>query len=300
MHTVRLMEDIVVLQTLVLIFSWVLQYAGSAKVAMKVVEAPVAYGFNNDLISPNVNHGPLVLQVLPRDFSGPEHFRYFRGRCYNMTDEQYLYSFCPFENVTQFETSTRWNAYQGVLGVWQEWKIVNNSFYAMMMLDGDVCGGVHRSVEVTFECNETEGLKEVSEPHKCQYSLIFQTPLVCHADALLVYPRLPETLRRKWDELETELMNQDITEKGYTSGLKRIYVEAGFLRPPKNDKQKVKIEVHKPTDQNITTGLHFENLDQCMKEVSDLQKEIETLRLLLELKSLPGLKNTTGPVQAEK
>jgi len=64
---------------------------------------------------------------------------------------EYRYQFCPYDNVTQHEITLRWNSYNGVLGVWRDWTVVNNTFTTMNMEDGDACGGSNfRSTRVLF------------------------------------------------------------------------------------------------------------------------------------------------------
>lgn len=41
----------------------------------------------------------------------------------------------------------------------------------------------------------------------------FKTPLVCGANAMVVYPRLPEDLQREWDEVEQDKQDGYLTEK---------------------------------------------------------------------------------------
>lgn len=247
------------------------------RVAMKIVESPMAYGFNNDLIMPVTNQNSLALQVPPQDFSGPQQLQRLVGSCFNLTDTQYQYVFCPFHNVTQFELTSRWNSYQGVLGVWQEWNIDNNTFSSMMMLKGDKCGAVDRSVEVFLKCGDSNGVRDVLEPKKCQYHLYFETPLVCHPDALLVYPRLPQEFQKEWDQLETELANEEITQKDYIEELNAIFVKAGYKL------KRVTEPIGVNTSSDVGLNNQSSNYSECIKEVAELKREIEALKLLLEL-----------------
>ena len=43
--------------------------------------------------------------------------------------------------------------------------------------------------------------------------MVFHTPLVCHPQALLVYPTLPLQLRTRWDQLEGQRFRKELTEK---------------------------------------------------------------------------------------
>ena len=40
-----------------------------------------------------------------------------RFRIYFIQVADYRYSVCPFDNITQHEVATKWNAYHGILGM---------------------------------------------------------------------------------------------------------------------------------------------------------------------------------------
>ncbi|XP_055950318.1 N-acetylglucosamine-1-phosphotransferase subunit gamma-like isoform X3 [Argiope bruennichi] len=196
-------------------------------VQMRVVTETANYGyFANSVDVENPNK--LVPSVSPANFSGPELFHRLLGKCYNLTEERYRYTFCPFQNFTQYEISPRWNAYQGILGIWSHWHIENNTFAAMVFKNGDQCGDIDRSVKVSLKCGPNETLLNVTEPTRCQYSALFRTRYVCHKDALVVYPRLSSELQKEWNHLLTELHYGDITKKGYQVGLEKIFQKAGL------------------------------------------------------------------------
>uniref|UniRef100_A0A8C4Q4I6 N-acetylglucosamine-1-phosphate transferase subunit gamma n=1 Tax=Eptatretus burgeri TaxID=7764 RepID=A0A8C4Q4I6_EPTBU len=125
----------------------------------------------------------------------------------------YKYELCPFHNATQHEQTSRWNAYSGILGVWQGWDISNCTFMAMLLKEGDSCGSRNREVRVLFICGESNRLLRVAEPETCSYTMEFSSPLVCHAHALLVYPTLRESLRNEWDQLEQALYDSVINKQ---------------------------------------------------------------------------------------
>ncbi|KAM6077752.1 N-acetylglucosamine-1-phosphotransferase subunit gamma isoform 1-T1 [Theristicus caerulescens] len=184
----------------------------------------------------------------------------------------YKYEFCPFHNVTQHEQTFRWNAYSGILGIWHEWEIDNNTFVGMWMREGDSCETKSRQTKVHLVCGKSNKLAYVSEPSTCVYSLTFETPLVCHPHSLLVYPTLPEALQRKWDEAEQLLYDELITDQGYRKILKEIFEEAGLLKATEEK------EVEK---QNKKISLEFETVEKCSKEYKQLSKEIKKLKDLL-------------------
>lgn len=173
-------------------------------------------------------------RVAPRPFSGPEHLRSLLGRCFSRTSQGYRYSLCPFGNATQAEESARWNAYSGILGVWQGWSAANGSLDKMHYGSGDSCGTVNRSVEVRLMCGLPQtSLVEVSEPERCHYSMVLSSPVVCHPDSLLVWPILSEHQRQQWSLADSRLYSGEITTKGHAAELAQILWEAGLgIAPP--------------------------------------------------------------------
>ena len=121
-----------------------------------------------------------------------------KGRCFVGTFASYEYRVCPFHNVTQHDVQSTWNAYNGVLGVYDAWEIGSSppTFAAQKFTDGDApgCGeGKSRRAEVRFVCGEGTGPTAASEPEPCAYDLDFETPAAC-GDGLSVLPMLqPET-----------------------------------------------------------------------------------------------------------
>ncbi|XP_055950248.1 N-acetylglucosamine-1-phosphotransferase subunit gamma-like isoform X2 [Argiope bruennichi] len=228
-------------------------------VQMRVVTETANYGyFANSVDVENPNK--LVPSVSPANFSGPELFHRLLGKCYNLTEERYRYTFCPFQNFTQYEISPRWNAYQGILGIWSHWHIENNTFAAMVFKNGDQCGDIDRSVKVSLKCGPNETLLNVTEPTRCQYSALFRTRYVCHKDALVVYPRLSSELQKEWNHLLTELHYGDITKKGYQVGLEKIFQKAGLA-----DTNPTKRPETTTTATSLKEGDTFIDLQTCNK-----------------------------------
>ncbi|KAJ7426012.1 hypothetical protein WISP_19978 [Willisornis vidua] len=114
----------------------------------------------------------------------------------------YKYEFCPFHNVTQHEQTFRWNAYSGILGIWHEWEIDNNTFVGMWMREGDSCEAKSRQTKgykkVLKEIFEEAGLlkateeKEVEKQSK-KISLEFETVEKC---SKAKQPQVPQSLLR--------------------------------------------------------------------------------------------------------
>lgn len=242
---------------------------------MKIVEEPSTFGLNNPYLSQGSRLQP---KVTPSAVSGPAHLHGLAGKCFSFTESMYKYEFCPFHNVTQHEQSFRWNAYSGILGIWQEWEMANNTFTGMWMRDGDTCGARNRETKVILVCSNTTKLDQVSEPSTCVYSLTFKTPLVCHPHSLLVYPTLTEKLQREWDEVEQAHYEGLITDQGYNNLLRDIFEDAGLLKS-----QRVKVQLPEAASSLKT----FNSLQKCTEDLQKQREEIERLHALLSQHNIP-------------
>uniref|UniRef100_A0AAX7SMI8 N-acetylglucosamine-1-phosphate transferase subunit gamma n=1 Tax=Astatotilapia calliptera TaxID=8154 RepID=A0AAX7SMI8_ASTCA len=256
-----------------------INYGSAGK--MKIVEEPNTFGLNNPFVAQGSRLQP---KVTPAPVSGPVHLHQLAGKCFSLTESTYKYEFCPFHNVTQHEQTFRWNAYSGILGIWQEWEMANNTFTSMWMRDGDTCGNRNRETKVILVCSTRSKLAQVSEPSTCVYSLTFETPLVCHPHSLLVYPTLKEELQKEWDEAEQARYEGLITEQGYNNLLKDIFEDAGLLKS-----RKVKVKVQEAAADSARQN----SLEKC-KAVCNLSKEeTERLRALLTQHNIPFTSETS-------
>ncbi|XP_041061903.1 N-acetylglucosamine-1-phosphotransferase subunit gamma isoform X3 [Carcharodon carcharias] len=251
-----------------LLLLWLLLVIVSAG-KMKIVEEPNTYGLNNPFLS-QVNR--LQPKIRPAAVSGPAHLHRLAGKCFSMTESAYKYEFCPFHNITQHEQTFRWNAYSGILGIWQEWEIENNTFVGMWMKEGDSCGTRNRQTKVLLKCGPSHKLVQVSEPNTCIYYLSFETPLVCHPHSLLVYPNLKKELQNRWDQAEQSLYDGLITQQGYRKLLQAIFRDAGYLKisGEKQDQQELEEQNHSQ-----------ETLGRCNEERNKLSTEVQRLKDLL-------------------
>ncbi|XP_030611619.1 N-acetylglucosamine-1-phosphotransferase subunit gamma isoform X2 [Archocentrus centrarchus] len=242
---------------------------------MKIVEEPNTFGLNNPFMAQGSRLQP---RVTPSPVSGPMHLHQLAGKCFSLTESTYKYEFCPFHNVTQHEQTFRWNAYSGILGIWQEWEIANNTFTGMWMRDGDTCRTRNRETKVILVCSTSSKLAQVSEPSTCVYSLTFETPLVCHPHSLLVYPTLKEELQKEWDEAEQARYEGLITEQGYNNVLKDIFEDAGLLKS-----QKVKVKL----PEAAADSERHNPLEKCKQDNQKLRDKIERLQALLTQHNIP-------------
>ncbi|KAL6095190.1 gnptg [Pungitius sinensis] len=242
---------------------------------MKIVEEPNTFGLNNPFLAQGSRLQP---KVTPSPVSGPAHFHRLAGKCFSLTESTYKYELCPFHNITQHEQSFRWNAYSGILGIWQEWEIENNTFTGMWMRDGDACGMRTRETKVIFVCSPSSKLAQVSEPSTCVYWITFETPLVCHPHSLLVYPTLSEKLQREWDEAEQARYEELITEQGYNNLLKDIFEDAGLLKSRKVKEKQPEVAADSET---------HNSLQKCTEDFQKQREEIERLHALLNRHNIP-------------
>ncbi|XP_077358355.1 N-acetylglucosamine-1-phosphotransferase subunit gamma isoform X2 [Festucalex cinctus] len=236
---------------------------------MKIVEAPNTFGVNNNFLAQGSR---LQAKVLPSPVSGPPHLFYLAGRCFSLIHSVYRYEFCPFHNITQHEQSFRWNAYSGILGIWHEWEIANNTFTGMWMRDGDTCGNRNREAKVLLACSSQSKLAQVTEPSTCVYSLTFETPLVCHPHSLLVYPTLNEKLQKEWDEAEQARYEGLITEQGYNKLIRDVFEDAGLLKSQKVNGKLPQVGAEVET---------HNSLQKCNEDFQKQREEIARLRALL-------------------
>lgn len=242
---------------------------------MKIVEEPNTFGLNNPFMA---QANRLQPRVTPSPVSGPQHLHQLAGKCFTLLESTYKYEFCPFHNITQHEQTFRWNAYSGILGIWQEWEIENNTFTGMWMREGDACGTRSRETKVNLVCSSSSKLAQVSEPSTCVYSLTFETPLVCHPHSLLVYPTLTETLQKEWDEAEQAHYEELITDQGYNNLLRDIFEDAGLFKS-----HKVNLDSPKAVPNSDTQN----SLQKCTEDLAKQREEIQRLQALLTIHNIP-------------
>ncbi|CAK8685569.1 unnamed protein product [Clavelina lepadiformis] len=231
---------------------------------MKIVNDISNYGWMANADSSN--HVKLEYKVKPSEFSGPMHLKALYDKCFTFSGDDYKYELCPFHNLTQHERTMRWNPYSGLLGVWSEWDIKNNTFMHMIMKHGDECGKEHRQAKVSFSCGNNNSVVSVMEPKQCNYVINFTTPLVCHKDSMLVYPILNASLRHDWDKIEEDLANNILTQKGYEKYLSKLFFKAGFY-----------VTVH-DDNADMLPSAKFDTLEACNSHVDKLLREIESLK----------------------
>ncbi|CAL1599219.1 unnamed protein product [Knipowitschia caucasica] len=254
---------------------------------MKIVEEPNTFGLNNPFMTPRDRLQP---RTSPSPVSGPQHLQQLAGKCFSLIETTYKYEFCPFHNITQHEQTFSLNAYSGILGIWHEWEIINNSFTGMWMREGDECWTANRETKVIFVCGLSNKVAQVSEPTTCMYSLTFETPLVCHPHSLLVYPTLTEEQQKEWDEAEQARYEELVTEQGYNNLLKDIFEDAGLFKS-----HKVNVEETKALSSSDTDS----SLQKCRQDTKKQTEEIQRLQALLTQHNIPFHPQQTAAINQE-
>lgn len=263
----------------------------SRQLSMKVVKEPTNYGMGLINQEPAANQSPLKTRVPPANFSGPLHLLQLKGRCLSKFSNDYKYQLCLFDNVTQHEQTLRWNPFNGVLGVWQQWVIENNTFVAMMMQEGDPCGDRFRSAKVELACGNKTEIDSISEPETCQYLMRLKTPLCCDPRSLLVYPTLPRDLQEEWDLLEGSLLYGDITLQGYKKQLQSVFLRAGFFMSSEQRQVQKSLKNDLEKRRKLSEG-NFDSLMECQAEYRRLYANFTSL----QMQSSTEISNVTAAV----
>ncbi|KAK5966858.1 Glucosidase 2 subunit beta [Trichostrongylus colubriformis] len=112
-----------------------------------------------------------------QDFGSDHAWATLKGQCFELSEKQYTYKFCPFDRTVQKEKSS----FETGLGNWKEWSGEPQNKYSKQTYDGgqQCWNGPQRSTEVVIECGEKSELVEATEPAKCEYRFVFRTPAGC-------------------------------------------------------------------------------------------------------------------------
>jgi hypothetical protein len=125
----------------------------------------------------------------PNVFSGPAALKPLSTQCISTTAANYVYTVCPYANVTQKESVTTWAPFFGFLGIWDSWETeVQPSlssdtikYVRQLYTDGTLCGTKRRSLRLTIVCaSGTEySITDISEPNTCEYTMTLTAPEAC-------------------------------------------------------------------------------------------------------------------------
>uniref|UniRef100_A0A3P8UCS4 Glucosidase 2 subunit beta n=1 Tax=Amphiprion percula TaxID=161767 RepID=A0A3P8UCS4_AMPPE len=111
------------------------------------------------------------------DYGTDWEFLFLNSQCYKLKVYEYIYTLCPFNQVTQKNTAGT----EVSLGTWGMWAGMPKNQYSQMVYEnGEPCWqGGSRTTTVTLTCGTETALRSVKEPSKCQYIMDFQTPVAC-------------------------------------------------------------------------------------------------------------------------
>ncbi|XP_049601460.1 glucosidase 2 subunit beta [Syngnathus scovelli] len=112
------------------------------------------------------------------DFGPSAEFAYLYSQCYEMPTGEYIYSFCPFNRVTQ---KPKYGGSETSLGTWGRWDGPEGDVYAVMKYENGMgCWqGPNRSTTVKLKCGRETAVTSTTEPSRCEYLMEFTTPALC-------------------------------------------------------------------------------------------------------------------------
>ncbi|KAH9498447.1 hypothetical protein Btru_007504 [Bulinus truncatus] len=121
-----------------------------------------------------------IKKYLELDLGPEEEYSALKGQCFEYTDREYTYRFCPFEKTSQ---KPKGGGIETNLGNWGHWHGPESDKYdAMKYENGQNCwNGPNRSCHVNLHCGAENALIGASEPSRCEYQFEFTTPARCTA-----------------------------------------------------------------------------------------------------------------------
>lgn len=162
-----------------------------------------------------------------------------KGGTVNVIPREYVFSFCPFQNVTQSEpgypewTIAERQAKKGgelagqqlpaapqpiLLGLWDQWtpstasaKKADDASHRLQKYDfGHKCANdQHRIVHVDISCGVTNRILSIDESEMCIYSLVFTSPAACDERDKLLVEREIERVQRLFERSLSEENSSD-------------------------------------------------------------------------------------------
>lgn len=116
--------------------------------------------------------------TLEIDYGEDKQFAPLYQQCFELTDREYVYKLCMFEQVTQ---KPKAGGSDINLGRWGNWDGPEENKYSKMMYSNGLnCwNGPARSTEVRLSCGSDNKILSVAEPNRCIYVIEAETPAVC-------------------------------------------------------------------------------------------------------------------------
>jgi len=123
----------------------------------------------------DLNHDIQQLEkYLEKDFGPDDVFASIANQCFEYHDLEYIYKMCAFDYCAQ---KPKHGGSETRLGSWEKWSVP----HAQMSYERGVqCwNGPSRSTKVDLRCGGENKLVAASEPNRCEYLFLFETPAAC-------------------------------------------------------------------------------------------------------------------------
>jgi len=113
-------------------------------------------------------------KYLEKDFGPDDVFASIANQCFEFNDLEYTYKMCAFDYCAQ---KPKHGGSETRLGSWEKW---SEPHVQMSYERGIQCwNGPSRSTKVDLRCGGENKLVAASEPNRCEYLFLFETPAAC-------------------------------------------------------------------------------------------------------------------------
>jgi len=112
------------------------------------------------------------------DYGEQNEFLPLKGQCFEFKNNEYVYKLCPFDSCSQRGAH---GGSETRMGNWDRWDgPVPDTFSRMKYSNGQTCwNGPARSTVVKLVCGTDHVVESVTEPNRCEYEMVFSTPVIC-------------------------------------------------------------------------------------------------------------------------